>query len=152
MLRQRPTQTLRTWRAPRTVGRTGGARPVRRAVPFAGAHGRATTSLGRLSAIGPGRSLGKRPAAGRRKQSSGNPGIAFGSGLLGAVRRNKRSTGSRKGPALLVVVAGLSAAGAAAFKRRRGGDDQPPGYVPPPDPVGEEPLPTTAAAPPPRPA
>jgi hypothetical protein len=68
--------------------------------------------------------------------------MALGRGMTGAARRQQKSKGSRKGPALLAVLAGLGAAGAAALKRRRTGGGQTPEHFPPPQPVGE-PTPVT---------
>ena len=63
--------------------------------------------------------------------------MTLGRGLLGALGKQTKSKGSRKGPALVAVAAGLGAAGAAALKRRRSGEDQATVTALPTDPASE---------------
>jgi hypothetical protein len=132
----RNIQTRRTPRKPQagdpTVGARFGRRAAQRAIPFATERGGPATRRGRFGGVAPGRFSGA-PTTMRRTRSSGRSSNPLARGLLGALGSGpqKRSKGSRKGPALLAVLAGLGAAGAGVLKRRRSGSDQPPTYVPP---------------------
>jgi hypothetical protein len=91
------------------------------------------------------RDTGRRLAARRSKQSSGNPVASLRRGLPGRLASQPRSKRSRKGPALLGLLGALGAAGAAVLKRRQSAaEDRKSGYFPPPEPVGEAPLETQA--------